>query len=353
MKDDNWYLNQTHLHYIKRADFDRDLNTRNISKKSVVFIDEGRLIWTHGKFYQCEAGSWEQITGLISSLNFDKTTNEDGSTTYTLKGKDISGNDYSTDASFTLLKDIFIESAILTDDGKTLEVTMSNGDVITIDLTKLFQIQDFINSTSIEFILSPDPEDPDKNTLVSAYARQLQSKTNPNVKVSAESSGVTITTDDSSLELNNNGLFVESENFNLGEDLEVSVPGSIFVEGENGSLQIDDDTSLVSTSGEVIITSAEGTNIQGSTVNISSTNGDIVIESSQGNSVKITSPLYLSEEYSDVEQTLHDLQEQIDSCCEGGGSSDLNPGNGIKIEDNTISIDTDQYFETTQRYWDI
>ena len=70
--------------------------------------------------------------------NFAKTTNEDGSTTYTLQGKDIEGNDFSTDASFTLLKDIFIESAALIDDGRTLQVIMNNGDIITIDLSKLF-----------------------------------------------------------------------------------------------------------------------------------------------------------------------------------------------------------------------
>ena len=369
MKDDNWYLNKIHLHYVKRADFDRDLSTRNISKKSIVFIDEGRLIWTHGKFYQCEAGSWEQITGLISSLNFRPTTNEDGSTTYTLWGKDISGNDFATDASFNLLKNIFIESATLSDDGKTLVVIMNNGDEISIDLTKLFQLQDFVDSTSIKFIKFSDPNDPN-NTLISAFAKKIYFEEDRRIQVSAERDGVNITTANSSLILNNDGLFVESkkneesekvsisldnnnglfvanQNFNLGENFEVNAPGNIFIEGQNGQLQIDDDTSLVSTSGKVIIASAGETNVQGSTVNISSTDGDIIIESSEGNSVKITSPLYLSEEYSDVEQTLRDLE----ACCEGGGSN-LNPGNGITIEDNTISIDSDQYFETTQQYWD-
>lgn len=343
MRDDNWFLNQKHLHYIKRADFERDLNTRNISKKSIVFIDEGRLIWTHGKFYQCEAGSWDQITGLLSNLYFQETKNEDGTTTYTLKGKDIGGNDFSTDASFTLLKNIFIESAILTEDGKTLEVTMSNGDIVTIDLTKLLQIQDFVNSRSIEFITSPDPEDPDKNILVSAYARELHSKTNQNVKVKAGDTSVTITTNNSSITLDDS-FTIDSQNFKLGDNLEVTTPGTVLIQGQNGKLSIDDDTSLISTSGEVNIASGEGVNIQGSTVNINSTDGDVIIGSSNENSVKIISPLYLSEEYPDVEQTLRDLKNQI--------VTGLSAGNGLIIEDSIVSIDENQYFETKQQYWD-
>ena len=350
MKNDNWYLNQIHLHYTKRADFDRDLLTRNISKKSIAFIDEGRLIWTHGKFYNCEAGSWEQITSLISNLNFAKTTNEDGSTTYTLQGKDIEGNDFSTDASFTLLKDIFIESAALIDDGRTLQVIMNNGDIITIDLSKLFQLQDFISSTSVEFVLSPDPEHPTTNTLVSAYARSIQSATNPNVSVVAGPDGVTISTDNATVVVGSNDIFVESENLNLSDDFEVTVPGNVTIQGENGELSIADDVNITSESGNVVITSGDEVTIQGNSVDISSTNGDVVISSSEGNSVKITSPLYLSEEYSDVEQTLDDIYNIIEGG--GGGSCDCEAGNGITIEDDTISISTDEYFETTKQYWD-
>lgn len=349
MQNDNWYLNQIHLHYTKRAEFDRDLATRNISKKSIAFIDEGRLIWTHGKFYKCEVGTWDEITSFVQNLNFAKTTNADGSTTYTLQGKDVSGNDFSTDASFTILKDIFIENAQLIDDGKILQVVMSNGDIINIDLSKLFQLQDFINSPSVEFTLSPDPDNP-TNTLISAYARSIISATNPNVSVVAGNDGVIISTDNASVTVGTNNIFVESENLTLSDDFKVSVPNEIVIEGGKGSLSIGDNVELISSSGNVNIESSEqSVNVQGNSVNISSTDGNVVIQSSEGNSVKILSPLYLSEEYSDVEQALQDLQDQIDS---GGGGSSLRPGNGIRIEDDVISIDNDQYFEPTQQYWD-
>lgn len=343
MRDDNWFLNMKHLHYIKRADFDRDLNTRNISKKSIAFIDEGRLIWTHGKFYQCDAGGWEQIMSMLKSLSFDKTNNVDGSTTYTLKGKDANGNDFSTDASFTLFENVFIESAELIDDGKILEIHMSSGETIDIDLSKLFQINDFINSTSVEFILSPDPEVP-TNTIISAYARQIQNANDPNVRVTANSDNVTITTGNSTVILGNNDLFVESDNVKVGDNFEVIVPQNINIQGENGGLIVNNDTNLVSNSGNVNITSEGETNIQGSSINITSSDGDVIINSPEGNSVKITSPLYLSEEFSDVEQTLKDLQNQI--------TTGLSAENGLIIEDHVVSIDYNQYFETTQQYWD-
>lgn len=343
MQNDNWYLNQIHLHYVKRADFDKDLETRNISKKSIAFIDEGRLIWTHGKFYQCDAGGWEQIMSMLKNLSFDKTNNVDGSTTYTLKGKDASGNDFSTDASFTLFENVFIESAELIDDGKTLEIHMSSGETIDIDLSKLFQINDFINSTSVEFILSPDPEVP-TNTIISAYARQIQNANDPNVRVTTNSDNVTITTGNSTVILGNNDLFVESDNVKVGDNFEVIVPQNINIQGENGGLIVDNDTSLVSNSGNINITSEGETNIQGSSINITSSDGDVVINSPEGNSVKITSPLYLSEEFSDVEQTLKDLQNQI--------TTGLSAANGLIIEDHVVSIDSNQYFETTQQYWD-
>lgn len=342
MRDDNWFLNMKHLHYIKRADFDKDLNTRNISKKSIAFIDEGRLIWTHGKFYQCDSGGWEQLMSMLESLTFDKVNNVDGSTTYTLKGKDASGNDFSTDASFTLFENAFIEDAELIDEGKTLRIRMSSGQTIDVDLSKLFQIQDFVSTTSVEFILSPDPDAP-VNTLIEAYARELQNAENDSVKVTANSDNVTITTGSSTIILGDNNLFVESQNVKVGDNLEIIVPQNIIIQGENGELSIDDDTNLTS-SNNVNITSGDKVSVQGNSVDIISTNGDVVINSSEGNSVKITSPLYLSEDYPDVEQALEDLKNQI--------TTGLSAGNGLIIEDSVVGIDETQYLETTQQYWD-
>lgn len=353
MQDDNWYLNQKHLHYIKKADFERDLNTRNISKKSIVFIDEGRQIWTHGKFYQCDNQNWDTVTTFFKNLNFEPYVHEDGSTTYTLKGKDAGGNDFSTNASFTILKDIFIEDAELINNGKTLKVTLNNGQVIYIDLTQLLQFQDFVSTDSIEFVLTPDPEDPQKNTIITAYARQLQSATNENVKVIAGDNGVIITGNNSSVTVGDD-INIEST------DGEITIiNGSSSVSIEDGNISVEsEDINLEATSGNVTITNEDSSVVVGSSnifiesgsVDIQSTDGDVNITASEGNSVKINSPLYLSEDHPDVEQKLIDLQRQIDEGGGGGGGS-YSAGNGIVIRDNVISIDSNDYFEPSQ-YWD-
>lgn len=319
MKNDNWFLNQQHLYYLKRADFDRDLATRNIHKKSVAFIDEGKLIWTQGKFWQCDSTDWERTTQFIKDLHFYKTLNVDGSTTYELQGKDASGNSFSTGASFTLLKDVFIKNAELIDDGKTLRITLNNDQIIDIDLSKLLQLNDFLNTPSVEFVLEPDDT---TNTTVKAYARQLISATNPNVKVVAGDNVVISGSEDTSI--------------TVGD-------GDIFVEGEN--TRISSEVIELNSSGEVNITSEGDVNVQGSSVSITGTDGDIILEASDGNSVKVNSPLFVSEEYPDVNQALIDINEKIDT------GSGFTAGNGISIINKEISVKADEYFEPPM-YWD-
>ena len=321
MKNDNWFLNQQHLYYLKRADFDRDLATRNIHKKSVAFIDEGKLIWTQGKFWQCDNTEWEKTIQFIKGLYFYTTSNPDGSITYELRGTDASGNPFSTDASFTLLKDVFIKNAELIDDGKTLRITLNNDQIIDIDLSKLLQLNDFLNTPSVEFVLEQDPDNT-ANTTVKAYARQLISATNPNVKVVAGDNIVISGSEDTSITVGN---------------------GDIFVEGEN--TRISSEVIELNSSGEVNITSEGNVNVQGSSVSITGTNGDIILEASDGNSVKVNSPLFVSEEYPDVNQALIDINERIDT------GSDLTAGNGISIANGKISVKDDEYFEPPL-YWD-
>lgn len=311
MKNDNWFLNQQHLFYTTKAEFDRDLNTRNIHKKSVAFIDEGKLIWTHGKFFKCDDTQWSNVIQLISNLRFYKIRKLDGSTTYELRGVDASGNTFPTGASFNIFEDVIIKGTQLSDDGKTLSITLANGDVIDIDLTKLLQLTDFQDTDSVDFVSTQDPND-SSNMFVEAYARQLVSATDPNIKVIAGSDNVTITgSQGSSIIVGNNG----------------DANNGIFIESENN------------------------VNIQGNSVTVAASQGDLFLEAS-GGSVKVNSPLYLSEEYPDVESklteidsALEDIYERIDS------GTNLTGENGIKIENGKVSVDSNEYFEPKD-YWD-
>jgi len=153
-------------------------------------------------------------------------------------------------------------------------------------------------------------------------ARQLISASNPNVKVIAGTKSI--------------GLFGTNTSLIVGEN-------DIFAESEN--IKISPEVIEFNSSGEVNITSDNNTNIQGGSVSINSSNGHLFLEASDGNSVKVNSPLFVSEEYPDVNQALIDINEKIDS------GLNLSAGNGISIEGGKISIRTDEYFEPPM-YWD-
>lgn len=73
------------IHFSKLSDFEIQLNAGNILDYSIVFIQDAKKIWTHGQYYDCNGGSYEDLQDkliyitpfdVLSLYNLAKDSNE-------------------------------------------------------------------------------------------------------------------------------------------------------------------------------------------------------------------------------------------------------------------------------------
>ena len=56
------------IHFKKLASFERELAAGNILDTSIIFIQDAKLIWTHGEFYSDLNEIYSQLTEIITKI---------------------------------------------------------------------------------------------------------------------------------------------------------------------------------------------------------------------------------------------------------------------------------------------